>query len=113
LNPRDDTKWVAVDVLVLRTPNLLTTFVNNCVQMWVSVCCFGTCRVRKEVWEEGVVDLVGFVDSGRRLYSSGSDGGQVAKRWGWALNDVFGRWGACWEDCRDGWWDVLDFFEEW
>ena len=32
-DPRDDAEGVAVDVLVLRTPDLLTSFVYNCIQM--------------------------------------------------------------------------------
>src|SRR6266581_878028 len=61
----------------------------------------------EEVGEEGEVE------GGRRLYSGGGDGGRVAERWGRAPDDVFGRWGAGWEDGRDGRRDVLDFFEEW
>src|SRR6266581_220293 len=60
----------------------------------------------EEVGEEGEVE------GGRRLYSGGGDGGRVAERWGRAPNDVFGRWGASWEDGRDGRRDVLDFFDE-
>ena len=78
-----------MDVLILRTPDLLTMFVNNCIQMWVSISNLGAQGFGKEVWEEGVVDEVGFVDSGRRLYSGGGDRGWVAKRWGWALNNIF------------------------
>src|SRR6266581_8827008 len=53
------------------------------------------------------------VEGGRRLYGGGGDGGRVAERWGWAPNNVFGRWGAGWEDGGDGRRDVLDFFDEW
>src|SRR6266705_1262194 len=60
----------------------------------------------EEVGEEGEVE------GGRRLYGGGGDGGWVAERWGWAPNNVFGRWGAGWEDGGDGWRDVLDFFDE-
>src|SRR5712691_72098 len=95
-----------MDVLVLRTPDLLTRFVNNCIQMQVSVCSLEARRFSEEVGEEGEVE------GGRRLYGSGGDGGRVAERWGRAPNDVFGRWGAGWEDGRDGRRDVLDFFEE-
>jgi len=101
-----------VDVLVLRTPDLLTTFVNNCIQVWVSVSNLDTGRLGEEVWEKGVVDEVGFIIGGRRLYGGGGDRGQVAERWGWAPNDVFGRQGAGWEDGRDGWQDILGFFDE-
>jgi len=73
----------------LWTPNLLATFVNNYVQMQVSVSGLGTRGVGKEVGEEVDVDGVVFV-GGRRLYGGGSDGGRVAKRWGRAPNDVFG-----------------------
>jgi len=89
LDLRDDAKGVVVDVLVLRTPDLLTTFINNCIQMWVSVCHFGARRLIEEVWEKGVVDEV-VVISGRRLYGGSSVGGWVTERWGWAPNDVFG-----------------------
>jgi len=90
LDLRDNAEGVAVDVLVLRIPNLLTTFVNNCIQVWVSVSNFGAWGGGEEVWEKGEVDEVGFVVGGRRLYSGGSDGGWVVERWGWALNNVFG-----------------------
>ena len=89
MDPRDDAEGVAVDVLILRTPNLPSTFVNNCVKMRVSIGRFGTRGIGKEVGEDGRVDLV-IVDSGRRLYGGGGEGGRVAKRWGWAPNDIFG-----------------------
>ncbi len=54
----------------------------------------------------------GEVKGRRRLYGGSGNGGRVAERWGWAPDDVFGRWGAGWEDGRDGWRDVLDFFDE-
>jgi len=60
--------------------------------------------------EEVEVDLDGFVVGGRRLYGGGGDGGRIAERWGWAPNNVFGRRRASGRD--DGWWDVLDFFNE-
>ena len=76
--------------------------------MWVSG---RRVSARKKVWKE--VEVVeDFVDGGRRLYSGGGDWGRVTKRWGWAPNDVFGRWGASWEDGGDGWQDVLDFLDE-
>ena len=65
-----------------------------------------TGRFGKEVGEEGEVE------GGRRLYGGGGDGERVAERWGRAPNDVFGRWGAGWEDGGDGRWDVLDFLDE-
>ncbi len=83
-DPRDDAEGVAVDVLVLRTPDLLTGFVNNCIQMRVSVCNLEARWLGEEVGEEGEVE------GGRRLYGGGGDGGRVAERWGWAPNDVFG-----------------------
>ena len=86
---RDKAKGVVVDVLVLRTPDLLTTFVNNCIQMRVSVSSLGIQGVGKEVGEEVEVDRVGFINGRRRLYSGGGDRGQVVKRWGQAPNDVF------------------------
>src|SRR6266581_1912748 len=87
-DPRDNAEGVAVDVLVLRTPNLLTGFVNNCIQMRVSVCNLEARRFGEEVGEEGEIE------GGRRLYGGGGDGGRVAERWGRAPNDVFGRWRA-------------------
>src|SRR6266581_521562 len=60
----------------------------------------------EEVWEEGEVE------GGRRLYGGGGDGGRVAERWSRAPNDIFGRWGAGWEDGGDGRRDVLGFLEE-
>jgi len=112
LDLRDDAEGVAVDVLVLGAPNFLTSFVYNCIQMWVSVGLFGARRVGEEVSKDGEVDLV-VVDGGRRLYGGGGDGRWVTERRGWAPNDIFGRWGVGWEDGRDGRWDVLDFFDEW
>src|SRR5712691_6683975 len=75
--------------------------------MRVSVCTLEAGGFGEEVGEEGEVE------GGRRLYGGGgSDGGRVAERWSWAPNDVFGRWGASWEDGGDGRRDVLDFFDE-
>ena len=79
-----------MDVLILRTPDLLTMFVNNCIQIWVSVRNFSAWRGSEEVWEEVEVNKVGFVVGGRRLYGGGGNGGWVVKRWGWAPNNVFG-----------------------
>ena len=76
---RDDTKRVAVDIFILGTPNLLTTFVNNCIQMWVSVCLFGAHGVSEEVAKDIEVDLI-VVNGGRRLYRGSSDGGWVVLR---------------------------------
>src|SRR6266704_3424185 len=105
-DPRDNAEGVAVDVLVLRTPDVLTRFVNNCIQVWVSVCNLEARGFGEEVGEEGEVE------GGRRLYGGGGDGGRVAERWGRAPNDVFGRWRASWEDGGDGRRDILDFLEE-
>src|SRR5712691_3833156 len=74
--------------------------------MRVSVSNLQARRFGEEVGEEGEVEV------GRRLYGGGGDGGRVAERWGRTPNDVFGRWGAGWEDGRDGRRDVLDFFDE-
>jgi len=79
--------------------------------MWVSGRWVSTQRSSEKIWEE--VEVKGdFVGGSNRLYSSGGD-------WGWAPNDVFGRWvtksgsgGACWEDGGDGQRDVLGFFEK-
>jgi len=75
--------------------------------MWVSVGNLEAQGFGEEVGEEGEVE------GGRWLYGGGGDGGRVAERWGRAPNNVFGRWGASWEDGGDGRWDVLDFFDEW
>src|SRR5712691_12170969 len=74
--------------------------------MRVSVCNLEARGFGEEVGEEGEVE------GRRRLYGGSGDRGRVAERWGWAPNDVFGRWGAGWEDGRDGRRDVLGFFEE-
>src|SRR5712691_564075 len=87
-DPRDNAEGVAMDVLVLRTPDLLTGFVNNCIQMRVSVCNLEARGFGKEVGEEGEVE------GRRRLYGGSGDRGRVAERWGRAPNDVFGRWRA-------------------
>jgi len=89
LDPRDDTKGVTVDVFILGAPNFPTSFVYNCIEMRVSVSPFSTCRVSEEVAKDGEVNLV-VVDSGRRLYGGGGDGGRVSERWSWAPNDIFG-----------------------
>src|SRR6266705_7140400 len=81
-DPRDNAEGVAVDVLVLRTPNLLPSFVYNGIQMRVSVSSLEARGFGEEVGEEGVVE------GGRRLYGGGGDGGRVAERWGWAPNDI-------------------------
>jgi len=68
LDPRDNAKGVAVDVLVLRTPDLLTCFVNNCIQVRVSVSSLEARGFGEEVGEKGEVE------GGRRLYGGGGDG---------------------------------------
>jgi len=78
----------------------------------VTLSSLNTRRRSEEVREEVEVDLEGFVVGGRRLYGGGGDGEWVAERRGRAPNNVFGRWGAGWEDGGDGRWDVLDFFDE-
>jgi len=78
-----------VDVLVLRTPDLLTSFVYNCVQMRVSVSSLEAQGFSEEVGEKGEVDKVVFIVGGRRLYGGGGNGGWVVERWGWAPNNIF------------------------
>jgi len=90
LDPRDDAEGVAVDVLVLRTPDLLTSFIYNCVQTRVSVSSLEARGFGKEVGKKGEVNKVVFVVGGRRLYGGGGNGGRVVERWGWALNNIFG-----------------------
>jgi len=96
----------------LGAPDLPSLFVEDGILVQVSLSLISTRRRSKEVREESDVDVVVFIKGGRRLYSSSSDGRRVAKRWGWALDDVFGRWGVSWEDGGDGWRDVFNFFNE-
>ena len=96
----------------LRAPNLPSFFVKDGVLVRVNLNLVSTRRRSEEVRKKGDVDIVGFVEGGRRLYGGGSDWGWVTERWGWAPNDVFGRWGASWKDGGDGRWDVLSFFDE-
>ena len=90
----------------------MSVAMDDCVKVRVTLSSLNTRRRSEEVREEVEVDLKGFVVGGRRLYSGGGDGGWVAERRGRAPNNVFGRWGAGWEDGGDGRWDVLDFFDE-
>ena len=90
----------------------MSVAMDGCVKVRVTLSSLNTRRRSEEVREEVEVDLEGFVVGGRRLYGGGGDGGWVAERRGWAPNNVFGRWGAGWEDGGDGRRDVLDFFDE-
>ena len=105
---------VLVHKLFLWTPDLFSTFMKDCIKVRVLLSCLKTRWRSKEIGEEVNIDVVGFVKSGgRRLYGGGSDRGQwVAKRWGWALNNIFGRWRVGGWCCNDGQWDVLNFFDE-
>ena len=108
---RDVSEEVLCYKFILGAPDFPSLFIEDGVLVRVNLSLVSTRWRSKEVREESNVDIVVFVKGGRRLYSGGGDGRQVAKRWGWASNDVFGRWGASWEDSRDGQRDVFDFFE--
>jgi len=96
----------------LGAPNFPSLFVEDGVLVWVDLSLVSTRQHSEEVREESRVDFVEVVEGGRRLYGGSGDGRWVAKRWGWAPNNVFGRWGAGWEDGGDGRRDVLDFLDE-
>jgi len=97
--------------LVLGAPNFPSVVVEDGVEVRVSRQWVSARRRSEKVRKE--VEVVGdFVEGGRRLYGGSGDWGWVAKRWGWAPNDVFGRWGVSGEDGGDGGRDVLDFFAE-
>jgi len=109
---RDVSKEVFDYKFFLGTPNFPSFFVEDGVLVRVNWSLVSTRRRSKEVREESGVDVVNVVKGGRRLYGSGGDGRRVTERRGWAPNNVFGRWGVCWEDGGDRWWDVLDFVDE-
>jgi len=109
---RDVTEEVLAYKFFLRAPDFPSLFVKDGVLVQVRLSLVSTRRRSKEVREEVEVDGVDVVDGGRRLYGGGGNRRWVAERWGWAPNNVFGRWGACWEDGGDGQRDVLEFFEE-
>jgi len=112
VDARDVSEEVFAYKLFLGAPDVLSVAMDDCVKVRVTLSSLNTRRRSEEVREEVEVDLEGFVVGGRRLYGGGGDGGWVAERRGWAPNNVFGRWGAGWEDGGDGRWDVLDFFDE-
>jgi len=109
---RDVSEEVCAYKFFLRTPDFPSFFVEDGVLVRMDLTLVSTRRRSKEMREEVEVDVVNVVEGGRRLYGSGGNGQRVAKRWGWTPNNVFGRWGAGWEDGRDGQRDVLDFLEE-
>jgi len=109
---RDVSEEVLAYKFFLGAPNLPSLFVEDGVLVQVNLSLVSTRRRSKEVREESGVNFVVVVAGSRRLYSSGGDGRRVAERQGWAPNDVFGRWGASWEDGGDGRWDVLNFLDE-
>ena len=74
---------VLVHKFFLWAPDLFSTFVEDRVEVRVLLSSLNTRRRSKEVREESKVDVVGFIDNRRRLYSGCSDGG-------WAPNDIFG-----------------------
>jgi len=110
---RDVSEEVFAYKFFLGAPDFPSLFIEDGVLVRVDLSLVSTRRHSEEVREEVEVDVVDVAKGGRRLYSGGGDGRRVAKGWGWAPNNVFGRRGACWEDGRDGRWDVLDFLDEW
>jgi len=94
-----DTGDVSEEVLAykffLQAPDSAPIAVDDGVEVRVTLSICNTRRCSEEMREEVEVDLEGFVVGGRRLYGGGSDGGQIAERWGWAPNNVFGQQGAC------------------
>jgi len=80
----------------LWAPDVFPVAMDDGVEVRVTLSSRDTRRCSEEMREEVEVDLECFVVGGRRLYGGGGDGGWVAERRGWALNNVFGRWGAGW-----------------
>jgi len=109
---RDVSQEVLAYKFFLGAPDFPSLFVEDGVLVRVDLSLISTRQRSEEMRKKGEVDVVFVVEGGRRLYSGGGDGRQVAERWGWAPNNIFRRRGACWEDSRDGQRDVLDFFEE-
>ena len=87
-------KEVLVHKFLLGVPDFFSMFMENHVKVRILLSCLHTRWRSEEVREEGEVDIIDFIVGRRRLYSSGSNGGWIVERWGWAPNNIFGRWGA-------------------
>jgi len=92
VDARDVSEEVFAYKFFLGTPDLFPVTMDDGVEVRVMLSIPNTRRRSKEIREEVKVDLEGFIGGGRRLYGGGGDGGRIAERWGWAPNDVFGRW---------------------
>jgi len=92
VDTRDVSEEVFAYKFFLWTPDGFPVAVDNGVEVRVMLSSPDTRRRSEEVREEVKVDLEGFVSGGRRLYGGSGDGGQIVERWGWAPNNVFGRW---------------------
>jgi len=111
LAPGDVGKEIFPYELVLGAPNFPSFVVEDGVEVRVHRGWVSAWRSHKKVWKEIEVNE-DFVVGGNRLYGGGGD-------WGWAPNDVFGRWvteggsgRTYWEDGGDGRRDVFDFLNE-
>jgi len=89
LAARDVSEEILPYELILWAPNFPSLFVEDGVEVRVSRRWVSAWWSSKKVWKK--VEVVGdFIDRGRRLYGGGSDGQRVAKRQGWAPDDIFG-----------------------
>ena len=92
VDARDVSEEVFAYKFFLGAPDPFSVAVDDGIKVRMTLSPFDTRRRSEEVREEGEVDVEGFVSGGRRLYGGGGDGGWIAERWGWAPNNVFGRW---------------------
>jgi len=92
VDARDVSEEVFAYKFFLWTPDGFPVAMDDGVEVQVTLSSPHTRRRSEEMREEVEVDLEGFVSGGRRLYGGGGDGGRIAERWGWAPNNVFGRW---------------------
>jgi len=90
VDARDVSEEVFAYKFFLRAPDSVPIAVDDGVEVRVMLSSRNTRWCSEEMREEVEVDLDGFVVGGRRLYGGGGNGGRVAKRWGWAPNNVFG-----------------------
>jgi len=89
---RDVSEEVFAYKFFLWTPDGFPVAMDDGVEVRVTLSSRDTRWCSEEMREEVEVNLEGFVIGGRRLYGGGGDGGRLAERWGWAPNNVFGRW---------------------
>ena len=91
VDARDVSKEVFAYKFFLWAPDSFPVAVDNGIEVWVTLSSPNTRWRSEEIREKVEVDLDGFIGGGRRLYSGGGDGGQIAERWGGAPDDVVGR----------------------